>query len=154
MYHDESYLRKALEAGASGFVTKHSAVTDLKNAINAVLMGDTYISPCLAKGTPKNTKPHSDMAAALPYSLPYHPRRTFQVPAEEHSTEPEAGNVRGIREFLAERMGAGPRLDTFVARENVQRYKRMLETAETTTERQVITRLLAEEENRLRSTLG
>ena len=44
--HDErSVAHRALELGASGFVVKGWAVTELLPAIDAVLVGGTYISP-------------------------------------------------------------------------------------------------------------
>lgn len=48
MYRDVSYARRALEAGASGYVLKHSASEELVVAIRAALEGRTYITPHLA----------------------------------------------------------------------------------------------------------
>jgi DNA-binding NarL/FixJ family response regulator len=48
MHRERAYVRRALEAGASGFVLKHSAPTELMTAIRAALAGDTYITPTLA----------------------------------------------------------------------------------------------------------
>ena len=42
------YLRRAMEAGASGFLVKDSPVEDLANAIRRVLRGETVIDPALA----------------------------------------------------------------------------------------------------------
>ncbi|HOB98669.1 MAG TPA: response regulator transcription factor, partial [Verrucomicrobiota bacterium] len=42
------YARRALEAGALGFVLKHSAPTELITAIRAALNGQTYITPSMA----------------------------------------------------------------------------------------------------------
>jgi DNA-binding NarL/FixJ family response regulator len=44
--HDERVVvERVLELGATGFVLKRSAVTDLLPAIDAVLLGGTYVSP-------------------------------------------------------------------------------------------------------------
>jgi DNA-binding NarL/FixJ family response regulator len=48
MHQDVAYARRALEAGASGFVLKHSAPGELISAIRAALNGQTYITPALA----------------------------------------------------------------------------------------------------------
>jgi len=48
MHQDVAYARRALEAGASGFVLKHSAPAELITAIRAALNGQTYITPTLA----------------------------------------------------------------------------------------------------------
>jgi DNA-binding NarL/FixJ family response regulator len=48
MHRDVSFARRALEAGASGFVLKHSAPFELVQAIRAALEGKTYLTPQLA----------------------------------------------------------------------------------------------------------
>ena len=48
MHRDVSFARRALEAGASAFVLKHSASVELISAIRAALEGRTHVSPQLA----------------------------------------------------------------------------------------------------------
>lgn len=48
MHRDVAYARRALEAGAMGFVLKHSAPAELVSAVRAALNGQTYITPALA----------------------------------------------------------------------------------------------------------
>jgi DNA-binding NarL/FixJ family response regulator len=48
MHHDARYARRALEAGAVGFVLKHSAHAELVMAIRAALNGTTFLTPALA----------------------------------------------------------------------------------------------------------
>jgi DNA-binding NarL/FixJ family response regulator len=48
MHHEPAYARRALEAGAVGFVLKHSAPAELVMAIHAALKGQTFITPALA----------------------------------------------------------------------------------------------------------
>ena len=45
MHDDERYLFEALKAGASGYVLKSQADTDLLNAIRAVERGEPFLSP-------------------------------------------------------------------------------------------------------------
>ena len=47
MHPDQTYATRALQAGASGYVLKHSASDELVTAIRQVLRGETYISPAL-----------------------------------------------------------------------------------------------------------
>jgi DNA-binding NarL/FixJ family response regulator len=49
MHRDATFARRALEAGASGFVLKHSASVELIIALHAALEGKTYVSPQLAE---------------------------------------------------------------------------------------------------------
>jgi DNA-binding NarL/FixJ family response regulator len=48
MHRDIAYARRALEAGASGFVLKHSAPAELVRAIREALEGKTYVTPLIA----------------------------------------------------------------------------------------------------------
>ena len=48
MHLDVAYAASAFEAGASGYVLKHSAPSELLNAIDCALKGRTYITPMLA----------------------------------------------------------------------------------------------------------
>jgi DNA-binding NarL/FixJ family response regulator len=48
MHQDPAYARRALEAGAAGFVVKHSAPAELVMAVQAALKGQTFITPSLA----------------------------------------------------------------------------------------------------------
>ena len=48
MHLDVAYAASAFEAGASGYVLKHSAPSELLTAISSALKGRTYITPLLA----------------------------------------------------------------------------------------------------------
>jgi len=48
MHDDPSYLRRAIELGASGFVLKRSGRAQLVEALNAVASGGAYVDPHLA----------------------------------------------------------------------------------------------------------
>jgi DNA-binding NarL/FixJ family response regulator len=48
MHRDVAYARRALEAGASGFVLKHSAPSELLTALREALRGQTYVTPMIA----------------------------------------------------------------------------------------------------------
>ena len=48
MHADVVYAVKAFEAGANGYLLKHSASDELVAAIKAVLKGQTYVTPMIA----------------------------------------------------------------------------------------------------------
>lgn len=48
MHRDASFARRAMAAGAAGFVLKHSAASELVAALRAVLGGEVYVTPQLA----------------------------------------------------------------------------------------------------------
>lgn len=49
MHQNPAYARRALEAGAAGYVVKHAAPAELALAIEAALRGGTFVSPSLAR---------------------------------------------------------------------------------------------------------
>ena len=48
MHPDVTYAANAFEAGASGFVLKHSASSELITAIHEAIKGRTYVTPLIA----------------------------------------------------------------------------------------------------------
>jgi DNA-binding NarL/FixJ family response regulator len=48
MHRDVSYARRAMEAGAAGFVLKHSLASELVAAVREALKGRTYVTPMIA----------------------------------------------------------------------------------------------------------
>ena len=57
MHRDAAYAVRAMEAGASGFVLKHSASSELLTAIHDVLKGKTYVTPLLEADALRQAKP-------------------------------------------------------------------------------------------------
>ena len=49
MYDEESYVRQALRAGVSGYVTKHAAYEELQLAIEAAMRGEIYLSSAISQ---------------------------------------------------------------------------------------------------------
>jgi len=49
MHSDESYVLKALKAGARGYLLKDSAEHDLIQAVHAVTQGKSFFSPAISK---------------------------------------------------------------------------------------------------------
>jgi DNA-binding NarL/FixJ family response regulator len=49
MYPEEQYARRALKAGAAGYLTKDSVTEELKTAVKRVLSGGRYVSTTLAE---------------------------------------------------------------------------------------------------------
>ena len=68
MHDDQGYLRQALRAGASGYVLKKAADTELLVAIRAAARGEVFLDPSLAKGLVEDViqpKVHSSEPPAL-----------------------------------------------------------------------------------------
>jgi DNA-binding NarL/FixJ family response regulator len=98
MHSEASYAAAALEAGASGFVLKHSAPQELITAIREALQGRTYVPPAIAKelaGAGRKGPPGPDGA------LSPRQREVLQLLAEGKSTK-EAASVLNISPRTAE----------------------------------------------------
>jgi two-component system response regulator NreC len=57
MHEDETLLRSAIQAGASGYVIKRAAETELTTAIQAISRGDMYIHPAMTRALFKDLAP-------------------------------------------------------------------------------------------------
>ncbi len=93
MHRDVSFARRALEAGASGFVLKHSAPTELVSAIRAALEGHTYITPQLAGEVLESLKQGPQTASDPVVSLTPRQREVLQLLAEGRSAKEIASSL-------------------------------------------------------------
>ena len=50
VHEDQALLREAIRAGASGYIVKRAAESELISAINVVMRGDMYVDPSLMRG--------------------------------------------------------------------------------------------------------
>ncbi|HPA80320.1 MAG TPA: response regulator transcription factor [Thermoanaerobaculales bacterium] len=95
MHREEAYARRALEVGASAFVLKAAAPSELVEAIEAALAGKTFVTPELEGGLAQALrrgagKPHDE---ALPITR--RQREILQLLAAG-KTAKEIGAVLGI----------------------------------------------------------
>jgi DNA-binding NarL/FixJ family response regulator len=82
MHRDVRFARRALEAGASGFVLKHSASSELVTALRAALEGKTYLTPQLAGEVLDAMKPGATRTADPVTALTARQREVLQLLAE------------------------------------------------------------------------
>jgi len=97
MHLDVAYAASAFEAGASGYVLKHSAPSELLTAISSALKGRTYITPLLAgellnyqRNRPRGEEPGEELGR-----LTTRQREVLQLIAEGLSVK-EAAVLLGI----------------------------------------------------------
>src|SRR3990167_192894 len=60
VHDNEEYIHQILQAGASGYLLKESAVSDLVSAINAVVKGDIFLRPSISKVVVKDYIRHTE----------------------------------------------------------------------------------------------
>lgn len=87
MHHDAMYAKEAFEAGALGFVLKHSAPSELTRAIQEALKGNTYISPDIAQEVMQLYKEEVDTRSSASGSLTLRQREVMQLLAEGKSAK-------------------------------------------------------------------
>ncbi len=95
MHHDAMYAKEAFEAGAFGFVLKHSAPSELTKAIEEALKGNTYISPSIAQEVMQLYKGEADSRAGASGILTLRQREVMQLLAEGKSAK-EIANILHI----------------------------------------------------------
>lgn len=61
VYEEESLLREAIQAGASGYLLKRAAEEELVTAIRAVNRGDMYVHPAITRFLLKDLSPTANM---------------------------------------------------------------------------------------------
>ena len=93
MHRDVSFARRALDAGASGFVLKHSASAELVTAIRAALQGKTYLTPQLAGEVLEAMKEGPEQADDPIASLTPRQREVLQLLAEGRSAKEIASDL-------------------------------------------------------------
>jgi two-component system response regulator NreC len=73
VHEDETLLREALNAGASGYIIKRAVESELINAIHAVSRGEIYVHPAMTKWLLKEPAPAApkrrDPAALTPREI-------------------------------------------------------------------------------------
>jgi DNA-binding NarL/FixJ family response regulator len=95
MHPEVAYARRALDAGARGYVLKHSAPAELVTAIQSALAGGTYITPTLAGEVLEAMKRGPAHAADPVTSLTPRQREILQLLAEGRSAK-EIGSALQI----------------------------------------------------------
>jgi len=94
MHQEPAYARRALDAGASGFVLKHSAPAELVAAIRAALEGRTYLTPAIAAEVVQQMRrdPHAKKDPVG--MLTVRQREILQLVAEGRSAKEIAGSLK------------------------------------------------------------
>jgi len=94
MHQDVTYAAKAFELGASGFVLKHSAPSELVTAIREALAGRTYVTPLIAKELMQAYRDGTAQRQAAATELTPRQREVLQLFAEGHSAKEVASVLR------------------------------------------------------------
>jgi DNA-binding NarL/FixJ family response regulator len=89
MHEAREYAIQALRAGAAGFIPKSAAAAELRQAIETVMAGKTYVS----KETAQRSLPEGADTEALLQKLTARQKQILVMIAEGQSTKQIAGNL-------------------------------------------------------------
>jgi len=87
MHADAGYAASAFEAGASGFVLKHSAPQELITALREAVWGRTYVTPIIAGDLIDSIRQGRNSSNELQVSLSPRQREVLQLLAEGKSAK-------------------------------------------------------------------
>jgi two-component system response regulator NreC len=93
MHADEAYITQSLQAGATGYLLKDSADTDLIRAVGDVAAGRSFMSPAVARVMVDDYVRHLAGKGIIDRydALSEREREIFQLVAEGHSNKAIAG---------------------------------------------------------------
>ncbi len=94
MHRDVAYARRAIEAGAAGYVLKHSVSSELVSAIRDALLGQTYISPLIAGELLQSYRDDNSQSRGSAQPLTARQREVLQLIAEGHSAKQVAAALK------------------------------------------------------------
>jgi two-component system response regulator NreC len=88
-YDDKAYVFPVIEAGASGFISKTAASTELAAGIRSVHRGDSFLSPSVARFLVEDYQQVASMKESQdPYEqLTNREREVLKLVAEGHTTQ-------------------------------------------------------------------
>jgi len=95
MHPDVTYAIRAFEAGASGYVLKHSAASELLTAIHEAIKGRTYVTPMIAGELVQAYKGGSYRQTEEAQQLTQRQREILQLLVEGNSAK-EIANLLNI----------------------------------------------------------
>ena len=82
MHRDATYAARALQAGAAGFVLKHSASAELVTAIREALAGNTYLTSSIAEALERRSQASAEQDLSDQLDLTPRQREVLQLYAE------------------------------------------------------------------------
>lgn len=118
-YDEKEYVLPVIEAGASGFISKVAASSELASGIRSVFWGDSYLSPSVARLLVEDYRHKSGRVSCDPYEqLSDRERDVFKLVAEGYTTKEIADRlevrpktVEGHKTNLMAKLGIHNRIE-------------------------------------------
>jgi DNA-binding NarL/FixJ family response regulator len=93
MHANEEYVRRSLQAGAAGYLLKGAEPAELELAIQAVMRGETYLTPAVSKQVVQNYLQGGVAKADPLQDLTPRQREILQLVAEGNSSKEIANKL-------------------------------------------------------------
>jgi DNA-binding NarL/FixJ family response regulator len=93
MHHNVVYARQALDAGARGYVIKHSAADELILAVRAAAAGRTFVSPAIAGELLQSMRDHDGADMDPVHRLTLRQREILRLLVDGHSAKTIAAQL-------------------------------------------------------------
>jgi DNA-binding NarL/FixJ family response regulator len=87
MHRDVAYARRAMEAGAVGYVLKHSVASELVTAVREALRGQTYVTPQITGELLQSYREGDSRPQDSAHALTARQREVLQLLAEGRSAK-------------------------------------------------------------------
>lgn len=114
MHKEEGMFNTALDLGVKGYVLKDSAITDIVSSIEAVAVGENYVSPALATYLVKRIRRRTTLVERKPSINDLTPaeRHILKLIAEHKTSREIAAELSiSVRTVEHHRMNIGTKLD-------------------------------------------
>ncbi|MEC4889366.1 MAG: response regulator transcription factor [Nitrospira sp.] len=87
MHADQAYVAEAFKAGATGYLLKRSAASELLQAIQSVMNGHNYVTPLIAKSLVQSMVTGRTPAVKTGHKLTPRQREVLQLVAEGNTVK-------------------------------------------------------------------
>jgi DNA-binding NarL/FixJ family response regulator len=118
VHEDEALLREAIKAGASGYILKRAAETELVAAIQVILRGDLYVDPAMLRSLLDDQVNPKPVSPALVEPLTPREVDVLRLIVEGYTNKQVAEQlsistrtVEGHRANLSEKLGLHSRVE-------------------------------------------
>ncbi len=118
VHEDEALLRAALKAGASGYILKHAAESELISAIHIVMRGDMYVDPAMLRTLLSEEKPPAAAATSEAEALTPREKEILAMIVQGYTNRQmgeelniSVRTVEGHRANISEKLGLHSRVE-------------------------------------------